>query len=384
MRGDCDHTVATSWDAGGGLAVSADGRDEQEGRYRRHGRRRRREEREARERRRREEIDEELLLGPEEQALRRAHRTAAAKAELAAESLWVLGVSVLLMIFVPPVGLVVMAIWGWRPARRAYRLFVEPKLHERFVQQEVEKQVRDSLSRERLALEGRHARSLEELSASIAHEIRNPITAAKSLVQQMEEDPTSRENVEYAKVALEELQRVERSVSHLLRFARDEEMRVTNLRMSDVVDSALETFRDRMERSGVSLERHVDCEGALRGDPEQLRRIVINLVANAIDALVESHTPDPRLEVSVGENLAGTEVWLRVRDNGPGVGPEARAKLFSPLYTSKPSGTGLGLAICRKLVDAHGGSLELVSEPGSGAEFLVTLPKRRAGEGERT
>src|SRR5262249_57733345 len=85
------------------------------------------------------------------------------------------------------------------------------------------RRVRATLDGGRRALEGRHARSLEELSASIAHEIRNPITAAKSLVQQMEEDPRGAENVEYARVALAELERVERSVSHLLRFARGEE-----------------------------------------------------------------------------------------------------------------------------------------------------------------
>jgi len=86
---------------------------------------------------------------------------------------------------------------------------------------------------------------------------------------------------------------------------------------------------------------------------------------------------DPRIEVAMGENLAGTEVWVRVKDNGPGIDAEARRKLFSPFYTSKAGGTGLGLAICRKLVDAHGGSIELNSSPGHGAEFLLTFPKTR-------
>ncbi len=193
----------------------------------------------------------------------------------------------------------------------------------------------------------------------------------------MEEDPTSRENVEYARVALEELQRVERSVSHLLRFARDEEMGISDLCMSEVLDSALETFGDRLERTGIALERHIDCQGAMRGDAEKLRRVMINLVGNAIDALAEGGVTDPRIEVAMGENLAGTEVWVRVKDNGPGIDAEAQRKLFSPFYTSKAGGTGLGLAICRKLVDAHGGSIEVTSAPGSGAEFLLTFPKTR-------
>ena len=92
----------------------------------------------------------------------------------------------------------------------------------------------------------------------------------------------------------------------------------------------------------------------------------------------ETRTESPRLEVEMGENLAGSEVWVRIRDNGPGIDREAVQKMFSPFYTSKPGGTGLGLAISKKLVDAHGGSIEVSSEPGDGAAFLLTFPKQGA------
>ena len=192
----------------------------------------------------------------------------------------------------------------------------------------------------------------------------------------MEEEPAARENVEYARVALTELERVERSISHLLRFARDEDVSMTEVRMADVLDSALETFRDRVSKSGIQIDRQIDCPGTMAGDPEKLRRVVINLVGNSIDALAESGAAEPRVEVAMGENLAGSEVWLRIRDNGPGIDAETRAKIFSPFYTSKANGTGLGLAITRKLVEAHGGSIELESEPNAGAEFLLTFPKQ--------
>jgi signal transduction histidine kinase len=345
----------------------------------RHGRRRRR--RELRRSRRRDPDAEAELeegdLTPEARVLRDAHRMAERKVELTGSALRFGIIALLLLIFLPPVGVIVLLVCGARYLREFYTLVLEPRLRERFVREEVDKQVHAELSRERRALESEHARTMHELSASIAHEIRNPITAAKSLVQQMEEDPMAKENVEYARVALEELGRVERSVSHLLRYAREEEMRVGSVRLADVVDSALETFRDRLARSGVRLERELDGEGRLEGDAEKLRRVVINLVSNAIDALTQSQTPDPCIRVQMGENLAGTEVWLRVADNGPGVDEEAVRKLFSPFYTSKDDGTGLGLPICKKLVDAHGGTIELRSE--GGAEFLVTFPKRRDG-----
>ncbi len=332
------------------------------------------------ERRAREEEEEETLA-PEERAYDDARRRAERKVKLAGDLLWFAVITVILLRVFPVAGVIVLIVWGSGLMKKAYGLFFEPRLRERFVEQEVRKQVQATLSQERPLLEGEHARSLEQLSASIAHEIRNPITAAKSLVQQMEEDPTSRENVEYARVALEELHRVERSVSHLLRFARDEEMGFSDLNMADVIDSALETFRDRLERRGVGLERRIDCEGALRGDAEKLRRVLINLVGNALDAFEEAGTREPRLEVSMGENLAGSEVWVRIKDNGPGIAPEARRRLFSPFYTSKANGTGLGLPISKKLIDAHGGSIEVESEPGAGAEFLITLPKLGEGAG---
>ena len=111
------------------------------------------------------------------------------------------------------------------------------------------------------------------------------------------------------------------------------------------------------------------------GDAEKLRRVVINLVGNALDALEGADTPDPCVQVSAGENLASTEVWVRLRDNGPGIEPEALSKIFSPFYTSKANGTGLGLAISKKLVDAHGGSIETSSTLGEGTEFVLTFPK---------
>ena len=288
-------------------------------------------------------------------------------------------ITIALLIFFFPVGMVVLFLGGGRQLQNLYRLVIEPKLRQRFIDREVRRQVSATLLDERQQMVGEHARSMETLSASIAHEIRNPITAAKSLVQQMEEDPTAVENVEYARVALEELHRVERSVSHLLRFAREEEMGVGDVKLSEVIDSALETFRERITRAGIELVRRQDGEGALRGDAEQLRRVIINLVGNAIDALDESHTERPRIELAMGENLAGTEVWVRIKDNGPGIDREALQKMFSPFYTSKPNGTGLGLAISKKLIDAHHGRLEVGSQPGAGAEFLVSLPKQQPG-----
>ncbi|HXK25544.1 MAG TPA: HAMP domain-containing sensor histidine kinase [Myxococcota bacterium] len=326
----------------------------------------------------REEDDErDEALTPEERAFEQARRRANAQVGFLSHAV-AYGAVCFFLLFVAgfKAAFIVALAWGIGLASHFFGALVAPDLRRHYIAREVERQVQHSAPRERRNLEERHVRSLEELSASIAHEIRNPITAAKSLVQQMGEDPSSAENVEYAKVALEELDRVERSVAHLLRFAREEEMRMADLRLADVISSAVATLRERATSRGVALDVQVGVDCALRGDAEKLRRVLINLLANALDALEGAGVQKPRIEVTAGENLAGTECWVRVRDNGPGIAPESLSKIFSPFYTSKEGGTGLGLAISKKLVDAHGGSIEAQSTPGAGAEFTVAIPKR--------
>jgi signal transduction histidine kinase len=282
-----------------------------------------------------------------------------------------------------PAAVVIGVVWGLKLFKQFGKRFVEPALSERWVEREVRRQLHSEVPERRRQLEGQHARRMEEIAAGVAHEIRNPITAAKSLVQQMGEDPASGENVEYAKVALEELNRVERSISHLLRYAREEELRLGDVALGDVIASALETFRERVANgSGVEVTSRVDGACRLRGDGEKLRRVVINLVGNALDALAEAKPPSPRVEVEAGESLSGSEVWLRVRDNGRGIDPERLERIWSPFYTSKESGTGLGLALARKVVDAHGGSIEATSQPGRGTQFLVVLPRNGGAAAE--
>jgi signal transduction histidine kinase len=324
------------------------------------------------------------VIALESKAYRRAH-------SMANRRIWFLGHAVvysctgLFLLFVAGffVATIVMLSWGIGLAAHGFFAVMAPILRERWTATEIETRVRTGVTAEKRQIEGRHARSLEQLSASIAHEIRNPITAARSLVAQMGEDPSSAENVEYARVALEELDRVERSISHLLRFARDEEIAMRDVRVGEVIDSALDTLRERIAKSKVDVTRNVDDRGPVRADPEKLRRVVINLVGNALDALEASGMSGAHVDVAAGENLAGTEVWIRVRDNGPGIPAEQLEKIFTPFHTSKPSGTGLGLAISRKLVEAHGGTLEARANAGGGAELTVVLPRTgRAGGGD--
>ncbi len=329
-------------------------------------------------RRRRRSRDKSREPTPEEVAYEEARRLAERKLAFIAHLVPYMFVCTFLLFVTRSlfVTTIVGLAWGVGLASHFFKAFIEPELRRKWIQREVEGRVQNTVSQQRRALEGQQRRSLEELSASIAHEIRNPITAAKSLLQQMGEDPASSENVEYAQVALEELDRVERSISHLLRYAREEDMVVEPIRLSEVLEGAVESFRERLAKLGVDVRPTLDADGEMEGDAEKLRRVLINLIGNALDAFEESGTENPCLDVGLGENLAGNEVWLRLKDNGPGVDDETQAKMFRPFYTSKSNGTGLGLAISKKLVDAHGGTIEVHSAAGQGSEFVLTFPRR--------
>jgi signal transduction histidine kinase len=320
-------------------------------------------------------------LTPEQRALREAKRAADARIGfLTHATVYSMVIFGILITGGFKAAIVTGIFWGIGLASHFIGAILGPQLRREWIDREVGPRVVTETQQQRRDLESEQARRVQRLSASLAHEIRNPITAAKSLVQQMGEDPSAADNVNYAQVALQELERVERSIAHLLKFAREEELKLAQTRLDEIANSGLATLRDRMRDLGVKLETDYAGAGALVGDPEQLRRVVINLASNALDALRDAKTPAPRLAVAVGENLAGTEAWLRVRDNGPGIAAEHLPRLFDPFFTAKDGGTGLGLALAKKIVDAHGGSIEAKSEPGRGAEFVVTLPKTRPAQ----
>ena len=211
--------------------------------------------------------------------------------------------------------------------------------------------------------------AIGELAARIAHEIRNPVTAARSLAQQLCREPASPFAAEHGLI-LGELERVERQVAALLRFARREDFRFAPVELAGLVRATVDAFRTRLETGGVALDLELADGLVVRADAEKVRQVLVNLIENALEALAE--TPGRRaLAISVG-GVDGTAT-VRVSDTGPGVPAEALPHLFEPFFSLKPSGTGLGLAIARRTVEAHGGRIA-ASMPATGMAFEVVLP----------
>jgi len=217
--------------------------------------------------------------------------------------------------------------------------------------------------------------ALGELAARIVHDIRNPITAAKSLSQQLsrEEGP----DAELHGVIDEELDRVERRVSDLLRFARRDELSLEPVDLAALVRETVGRLRGRLDGAGIAIAIEAPRTALVSADREKIRHVLINLIENSVDALA-GHDTERRIMLAIVEQNGTSRV--EVSDNGPGIPPESLEHVFDPFFSSKADGTGLGLAIVKRTVEAHGGRIDARPNPGSGISFIVELPAGRRSE----
>jgi len=226
------------------------------------------------------------------------------------------------------------------------------------------------LQAEKLALAGK-------LGAGVAHSVRNPLTSVKmrlfSLGRALDLSQTQKEDFD---VISEEIRHIDTIVQNFLEFSRPPKLKMQKVSPSDVVDTALQLLRHRVESYGaeVKLSRQSRLPEIL-ADPEQLKEALVNLLVNACEAMGTGG----RIVLSEQEGMVkplGRVVVIRVSDNGPGVPEAIQDKLFEPFFTTREEGTGLGLSIAARIVEEHGGWLNLRSREGKGATFTITLPYR--------
>jgi signal transduction histidine kinase len=216
-------------------------------------------------------------------------------------------------------------------------------------------------------------RLIRQLSAGLAHGLRNPLTAARMTLQIFIERNRDRDT-EPLSIALDELGRMERQVRRFLQLARPEPPTFEIADLGPIVCRTVAGLAVLADHHGVSVvvETAPDLPPA-RIDPDQIGEAIANLVANALDAagqggkvrVTTSSTGDCRLAISV-------------EDDGPGISPGIASRLFEPFVTSKPEGVGLGLALCLALVTEHGGTIE-TGRSGGWTRFRLTLPAASPG-----
>ena len=241
---------------------------------------------------------------------------------------------------------------------------------------ELEEQVRRS---DRLA-------ALGVLAAGVAHEVRNPLVGIRAAAQLMEREPNFPPSLqEFTGIIIREVDRLNRLVGDLLAFAGHRPLRIQPCNVNQVVEEALRLEECGLQTGGVTIVRRYDPEvPAVAGDPERLLQVFLNLIRNGAEAMaggageLQVRTRFERVAPQCGGRSAAV---VEIGDRGPGIPPEVQAQPFNPFFTTKDGGTGLGLPISLRIVEEHGGAIEVQSQMGQGATFRVLLPIATDEEG---
>ena len=242
--------------------------------------------------------------------------------------------------------------------------------------------ISDQKRMEVLRLRAERLEGVAELSASLAHEIRNPLASIRSAVEQLSRSPFSgKDEQTLARLVMRESDRLSRLLSEFLDFAR---VRVARTQPLDMANLAQSTLRLAAANPNRPVGVRLTCAAqsgvhVVEGDEDLLHRAVLNLLLNAIQASPEDSEVLLEVSTATPEQLGGTRydhgaVALSVSDAGPGIPDEMRDRLFDPFFTTKPGGSGLGLAVVHRAIEAHRGLVFLDTGPGR-TRFTIVLPR---------
>lgn len=221
--------------------------------------------------------------------------------------------------------------------------------------------------------------SLGELTASIAHEVNQPLAGVVSSGDACQrwlagEPPNLERAIQSLDRIIRDAHRASQVVERIRNLAKNAPPKKASVNINEAVLEIIVLARGEIEQSGISLKPQLsDDVPPVWADRVQLQQVILNLIINAIEALGEL-TDGPR-NLSVGtERARGSGVLLTVRDSGKGLDAEQAKKIFDPFYTTKPEGMGMGLAVSRGIIEAHGGRLWVTSNEPAGTVFRFTLP----------
>jgi signal transduction histidine kinase len=220
--------------------------------------------------------------------------------------------------------------------------------------------------------------SIGEMAAAVAHGLRNPLASLRASAQLVRRHPDSPSSGEHLDAIVEEVDRLDRRISHLLSFSRPAPYRPMPERVDHLVENLLPAFAEPIRERKIELRVELPPDlPEVRVDPIQLEQALLELVSNALDAMPAGGCLRLGAKAMNG-GAGGAEVVIEVADTGAGIPENALASVCEPFFTTRPEGTGLGLAIAKRYVEQNGGRLEIASTPGSGTTARVRLPLRGA------
>lgn len=214
------------------------------------------------------------------------------------------------------------------------------------------------------------------LAAGLAHEIRNPLNTIGLQMTLLERrlagivDPEEQQRVEpIVEAVLSEVQRIRGLTSEIMDFAKPVELNKSWYDARELLSDLQNLYEPTMEASNIKLVTRVEGEPMLLCDRDRLKQVLVNLLQNAVEAIEDRG----RIEVVVHNEDYGTRI--SVQDDGVGMTPVLKYKIFDLFHTTKAAGTGIGLAIVKKIIEAHQGSIDVTSKPGKGTSFTIALPR---------
>jgi len=218
--------------------------------------------------------------------------------------------------------------------------------------------------------------TMGELAASIAHELNNPLATVslriESLINNLHADsPHQRE----LQIIEQEIERMSSLIANLLQFSRRGQQQISTVNVCEEIEKTIELIYYHLRKHNISIMRQFARDvPEIQADRQQLRQLFLNLFTNAIDAMPRGGM----LTIFVAVNEEGEKIRIEIADTGTGIPPEILSKVSEPFFTTKPEGkgTGLGLAICRRVAQAHHGTIEITSDAttGRGTRACLTLP----------
>jgi two-component system sensor histidine kinase FlrB len=222
----------------------------------------------------------------------------------------------------------------------------------------------------------RKLQALAEISAMLAHEIRNPLGSMELFASLLADSKLPHEQRGWIRHIQAGLRSLAATVNNVLQLHADGTPNLLPTDMGELLHWALEFLEPLAQQAGVRLRLHNELVGVrILADAHQLQQIILNLVLNALHASAESGCV-----MLAGRRLPGQDEWveLEVSDNGAGIAAEHVQHLFEPGFTTRPGSAGLGLAVCKKIIEQHGGFTYVSSVLGGGTTFLLHLPAENA------
>jgi signal transduction histidine kinase len=221
----------------------------------------------------------------------------------------------------------------------------------------------------------------EELAAELAHEIRNPLTAISALLYTVQRKlQAGTPEYKDATVIRNELDRVNQILKEFIQMTKPAPPKLELMSAGTLLKEVSDLMSPELQRQAVRLESQAPGHAQFYGDQQQLKQVLINLIQNAAESFEQAGNRQSAVVLRARDEkipLNGTPAKvaiIEVEDNGPGIRPEVQARLFEPFFSTKKEGTGLGLPISARIIDRHGGRLDVETQPGHGTVFRIVIP----------